>query len=87
MFFNTVCSFFRALRAAQILKNHMLVIFEEPAGIKHSRICMVLSRMSMLEVLVLRKYAECTSWRVKRTSGARVMIFVLNELELSLTDV
>ena len=28
----------------------------------------------MLELLVLKKYAECTSRRVKRTSGARVMI-------------
>ena len=27
----------------------------------------------MLELLVLKKYAECTSQRLKRTSGARVM--------------
>ena len=29
----------------------------------------------MLELLVLKKYAECTSQHVKWTSGARVMIF------------
>ena len=28
----------------------------------------------MLELLVLKKYAECTSQRLKWTSGARVMI-------------
>ena len=28
----------------------------------------------MLERLVLKKYAECTSRRIKRTYGARVMI-------------
>ena len=28
----------------------------------------------MLERLVLKRYAECTSWRVKRTLGVRVMI-------------
>ena len=30
----------------------------------------------MLELLVLKKYAECISQRRKWTSGARVMIFV-----------
>ena len=34
---------------------------------------------SMLELLVLKKYAECTSQRLKRTSGARVMIFAFDE--------
>ena len=29
----------------------------------------------MLEVLVLKNAVECTSQRLKRTSGARVMIF------------
>ena len=38
-----------------------------------------LSIRSMLELLVLKKYAECTSQRLKRTSGARVMIFVFDE--------
>ena len=44
---------------------------------------MVLSLKTMLGVLVLKKYAECTSRRVKRTSGAQV---VKTELELSLTN-
>ena len=34
-----------------------------------------LSFGSMLERLVLENAADCTSQRVKRTSGARVMIF------------
>ena len=34
---------------------------------------------SVLERFVLNKYAECTSQRLKRTSGARVMIFVFDE--------
>ena len=38
-----------------------------------------LSLRSMLELLVLKKYAECTSQRLKRTSGAGVMIFVFDE--------
>ena len=36
-----------------------------------------LSFGSMLERLVLKKYADCTSQRLKRTSGARVMTFLL----------
>ena len=43
----------------------------------------VLSIGSMLERLVLKKYVECTSRRVQRTSGAQV---VKTELELSLTS-
>ena len=36
----------------------------------------------MLERLVLKKYADCTSQRLKRTSGARVMFFfVFNSYE------
>ena len=31
---------------------------------------------SVLDVLVLKNDAECTSQRLKRTSGARVLIFV-----------
>ena len=38
-----------------------------------------LSLRSMLELLVLKKYAECTSQRFKRTSGARVMILSLSD--------
>ena len=37
-------------------------------------ICLDLSIKSMLERLVLKNAAECTSQRLKRTSGARVMI-------------
>ena len=33
----------------------------------------------MLDVLVLKNAAECTSQRLKRTSGARVMILSLSE--------
>ena len=33
----------------------------------------------MLDVLVLKNAAECTSQRLKRTSGARVMIPSLSE--------
>ena len=41
----------------------------------------------MLEVLVLKNAVECTSPRLKWTSGARVVNRVFNALELSLTDV
>ena len=37
-------------------------------------ICLVLSIGSMLVFLVLKNAVECTSQRLKRTSGARVMI-------------
>ena len=50
-------------------------------------ICLDLSLGSMLEVLVLKNAVECTSQRLKWTSGARVMNFVFNEVELSLTHV
>ena len=46
-----------------------------------------LSIGSMLEVLVLKNAADCTSQRLKWTSGARVANLVFNEVELSLTDV
>ena len=36
-----------------------------------------LSLGSMLDRLDLKKYADCTSQRLKRTSGARVMTFLL----------
>ena len=41
----------------------------------------------MVERLVLKKYADCTSQRLKWTSGAWVMKFVFNEVALSLADV
>ena len=37
-------------------------------------VCYFKGLRSVLERLVLKKYAECTSQRLKRTSGARVMI-------------
>ena len=37
---------------------------------------------SGLEILGLNKYSECASRHVKRTSGARVMIFGLNILNI-----
>ena len=49
------------------------------AVLKNDVIWMVLSLRSVLERLVLKKYAECISQRLKRTSGARVMIFVFDE--------
>ena len=36
----------------------------------------------MLDVLVLKNAAECTSQRLKRTSGARVMNLSLSEYSL-----
>ena len=50
------------------------------AGVKNDRIWMVLFLKSMLELLVLKKYAECTSRHVKRTSGTRVAILYLTDL-------
>ena len=76
-----------SLPGENFVNNHVFVTLKGFAGVKNDRICMVLSLRSMLEVLVLKKYAECTSRRLKRTSEARLMIFVFQELELSLTDV
>ena len=75
------------LPGANFVKYHAFVMSTRFSELKNDRIWMVLSLGSMLEVLVLKKYAECTSRRLKRTSGARLMIFVFNEIELSLTDV
>ena len=41
----------------------------------------------MLEVLVLKNAAECTSHRLNQTSGVRDMNLLFDELELSLNDV
>ena len=80
--------FFRCPCRGQILfKNCVFVTLKGFARVKNDRIWMVLSLRSMLELLVLKKYAECTSRHVKRTSGARAANFVFNEVELSLTDV
>ena len=45
--------------------------------VANSLICLDLSLGSMLEVLVLKNAVECTSQRLKRTSGAQVMTFLL----------
>ena len=76
-----------SLSEAIFVKYHAFVMSTRFSEEKNDRIWMVLSLGGMLEVLVLKKYAECTSRRLKRTSGARLMIFVFQELELSLTDV
>ena len=47
---------------------------------KNSLVLMDLSIGSVLEILVLTKYAECTSRRVKRTSGARDVINLVHVL-------
>ena len=70
-----------ALRAASILKN------QDCKTLQNFIICFDLSLGGMLEVLVLKNVAECTSQRLKWTYGARVVNLVFNALELSLTDV
>ena len=62
-----------ALRAASTLKNRDFQICLIVSGWQNSLIWSVLSLRSMLERLVLKKYVECTSQRLKWTSGARVM--------------
>ena len=56
-----------------------MFVFQDLANIKNNLIFFVLSLMSMLDVLVLKNAAECTSQHLKRTSGARVMILSLSE--------
>ena len=64
-----------ALRAASILKNSIFCIYMIFFAVQNCLICLVLSLGSMLGRLVLKKYVECTSRRVKWTSGARVMTY------------
>ena len=68
-----------SLPGANFVKNSVFVIFKGFARVKNDVIWMVLSLRSVLERLVLKKYAECTSQRLKRTSGARVMNLSLSE--------
>ena len=69
-----------SLPGANFVKNRVFVIFKDFARVnKNDVIWMVLSLRSVLERLVLKKYAECISQRLKRTSGARVMISVFGE--------
>ena len=62
-----------ALRAPSILKNRVFFIYTIFFTLQNCLICLVLSLGSMLERLVLKNGVECTSQRLKWTSGARVM--------------
>ena len=71
-FFNLICfmmCFFK------------LNFYSNVCKLQHSLICLDLSLGSMLEVLVLKNAVECTSQRLKRTSGVRVMILLYLLLE------
>ena len=63
-----------ALRAASTLKNRKFLIYLIFLTLQNLIICLDLSLGSMLERLVLKNAVECTSQRLKWTSGARVMI-------------
>ena len=76
-----------ALRAASILKNRVFCIYLICFTLQNSLICLDLSLGSMLEVLVLKNAVECTSQRLKWTSGAQVVNLVFNALDLTLTNV
>ena len=65
-----------ALRAAAALKDRICCIYLMSSRWQKTFICLDLSIRSMLKLLVLKNAAECTSQRLKRTSGARVMITV-----------
>ena len=64
-----------ALRAASTLKNRIFFDYLIFLTLQHSFICLDLSLGTILDGLVLKNAVECTSQRLKRTSGARVMIF------------
>ena len=69
-----------ALRAASILKNCIFLSYLIFFKLQKSVIWLDLSLGSMLDSLVLKNAVECTSQRLKWTSGARVMIiFGLNK--------
>ena len=65
-----------ALRAASTLKNRKFVIYLIFLTLQNLIICLDLSLGSMLDSLVLKNAVECTSQRLKWTSGARVMTVV-----------
>ena len=60
-------------------KNHDLLYFLMSSKRRNTVNWLDLSLRSMLELLVLKKYAECTSQRLKRTSGAGVTVFIFDE--------
>ena len=62
-----------ALRAASTLKNRNFLIYLIFVTLQNLFICLDLSLGSMLDGLVLKNAVECTSQRLKWTSGARVM--------------
>ena len=67
-----------ALRAAPTLKNRVFCIYIVFFTLQNCRICLVSSIGSMLVLLVLKNAVECTSQRLKWTSGARVMICLVS---------
>ena len=63
-----------ALRAASILKNMFFYIYLISSRWQNTFMWWGLSFRSMLELLVLKNDAQCTSQRFKWRSGARVVI-------------
>ena len=70
-----------SLPGAIFVKNRVFVILKSFAVLKNDVIWMVLSLRSVLELLVLKKYAERTSQRLTPTSGARVMFLFLTNID------
>ena len=68
-----------SLPGANFVKNQICVILKSFAVLKNNVIWMVLSLRSVLERSVLKNDAECTSQRLKPTSGARVVILFFDE--------
>ena len=63
-----------ALRAASILNKCVFLYMLYVLQVSKQFIWLDLSIKSMLELLILKHAVECTSQRLKWTSGARVMI-------------
>ena len=62
-----------SLPAANFVKNDVFDISKDLARVTNDLICLVVSLMSMLELLVLTNLTKCTSQHLKRSSGAQVM--------------
>ena len=91
-----------ALRAASIWNNLNFLLFMLPCGrprfwkwfsiimlfskSQNTIICLGSSIRNMLEVLILKNVAKCNSQHLKRTSGAWDLKFLVEKLEISLTD-
>ena len=67
------------------MKNHIFFICLTSSRWQNTCIWLDLSIRSMLELLVLKKYAECISQHRKWTSGARVMIIFGRSVARSLS--